>query len=42
MEKETANKRIMELRSILDRLSYEYYVLDQPSASDQEYDRSYR
>lgn len=42
METETANRRIMELRSILDRLSYEYYVLDQPSASDREYDRYYQ
>lgn len=42
MEKEQAGKRILELRAILDRLSYEYYVLDQPSASDQEYDRYYQ
>ena len=32
-------KRILELREILERLSYEYYVLDHPSATDQEYDR---
>lgn len=31
--------RILELRKILNRLSYEYYVLDKPSLSDQEYDR---
>lgn len=31
--------RIKELRDLLDRLSYEYYVLDKPSLSDQEYDR---
>lgn len=42
MDKEQAGKRILELRAILDRLSYEYYVLDQPSASDQEYDRYYQ
>ncbi len=42
MDQETANQRILELRSILDRLSYEYYVLDTPSASDQEYDRYYQ
>lgn len=39
MDKQQAEKRILELRAILDRLSYEYYVLDKPSASDQEYDR---
>lgn len=42
MNKEQTGKRILELRAILDRLSYEYYVLDQPSASDQEYDRYYQ
>ncbi|NBK97398.1 MAG: NAD-dependent DNA ligase LigA [Erysipelotrichia bacterium] len=31
--------RILELRNILNRLSHEYYVLDKPSVSDQEYDR---
>ncbi len=31
--------RIDELRNILHRLSHEYYVLDMPSVSDQEYDR---
>lgn len=31
--------RIKELRKILDQYSYEYYVLDMPSHSDQEYDR---
>ncbi|WP_438503628.1 NAD-dependent DNA ligase LigA [Ectobacillus ponti] len=31
--------RIEELRDILNRLNYEYYVLDQPSVSDAEYDR---
>ncbi|MEG2908666.1 MAG: NAD-dependent DNA ligase LigA [Erysipelotrichaceae bacterium] len=34
-----AEIRIHELRTILEKLSYEYYVLDDPSASDQEYDR---
>lgn len=34
-----SKERIQELRTILDRLSYEYYVLDKPSLSDQEYDR---
>lgn len=37
-----SQQRILELRSILDRLAYEYYVLDQPSVSDQEYDRYYQ
>ena len=32
-------KRIEELRTLLEKLSYEYYVLDHPSVSDQEYDR---
>ena len=35
-------QRILELRKILDRLAYEYYVLDKPSVSDQEYDRYYQ
>lgn len=37
-----SQQRILELRTILDRLAYEYYVLDQPSVSDQEYDRYYQ
>ena len=32
-------KRIFELREIIEKLNYEYYVLDNPSLSDQEYDR---
>lgn len=31
--------RIEELRKILNQLSYEYYVLDNPSVEDREYDR---
>ena len=42
MEKEQAEKRITELREIVDRLSYEYYVLDHPSVDDREYDRYYQ
>lgn len=42
MEKETAKQRIIELRSIVDRFSYEYYVLDNPSVEDREYDRYYQ
>ena len=37
-----SKQRIFELRKILDNLSYEYYVLDKPSVSDQEYDRYYQ
>ena len=37
-----SQQRILELRKILDRLAYEYYVLDKPSVSDQEYDRYYQ
>ena len=32
-------KRIDELITIINRLNYEYYTLDKPSVSDQEYDR---
>ena len=34
-----SRERILELREILRRLSREYYELDSPSVSDQEYDR---
>lgn len=34
-----SKERIIELRTILNRLSHEYYVLDKPSATDAEYDR---
>lgn len=37
-----SQQRILELRKILDRLAYEYYVLDKPSVSDQEYDQYYQ
>ena len=33
------NKRYLELIEILNKLSYEYYTLDSPSLSDEEYDR---
>lgn len=42
MEKEAASKRVHELRTLLDRFAYEYYVLDNPSVSDREYDRYYQ
>ncbi|GMV11017.1 MAG TPA: NAD-dependent DNA ligase LigA [Gemmatimonadaceae bacterium] len=35
-------QRAAELRTLLDRASYEYYVLDRPSMSDAEYDRLFR
>ncbi len=34
-------QRILELRSLLDRYAYEYYVLDHPSVPDSEYDQAY-
>ncbi|CAG9612369.1 DNA ligase [Bacillus rhizoplanae] len=39
MPKEAAQKRIEELRDILNKFNYEYHVLDNPSVSDAEYDR---
>ena len=39
MEKEEAFKRVRELTALLDRWTYEYYVLDNPSVSDAEFDR---
>lgn len=39
---EEAKKRIEELVSELNQYSYEYYVLDAPTISDQEYDKKYR
>lgn len=38
MEKETAQKRILELTKILNTYNEEYYVNDNPSVSDYEYD----
>ena len=35
-------QRAAELRDLLARAQYEYYVLDQPALSDQEYDRLFR
>ncbi|MGN0179877.1 MAG: NAD-dependent DNA ligase LigA, partial [Monoglobaceae bacterium] len=42
MTKESAKIRIDELRDILNKSGYEYYVLDNPSISDFEYDRLMR
>ncbi|RDZ08027.1 DNA ligase [Priestia megaterium] len=39
MEFETAKSRIQELRDLLNQYGYEYYVLDQPSVPDAEYDK---
>lgn len=35
-------KRAAELRTLLDRASYEYYVLDRPAMSDADYDTLFR
>ena len=35
-------QRILELRELLNRHSYLYYVLDNPEIPDSEYDRLYR
>jgi len=39
MEFETAKSRVQELRELLNQYGYEYYVLDQPSVPDAEYDK---
>jgi len=36
---QTAAERIAELRSEIDAHNYRYYVLDEPSVPDAEYDR---
>ena len=35
----TVKERIDEIRALLEKYNYEYYVLDNPSVSDAEYDR---
>lgn len=40
--KEKSEKRILELRELLNDYSYCYYVLDQPKVPDAEYDRLFR
>ena len=35
-------ERIYELRKLLNKYNYEYYVLDNPSVSDLEYDSRLR
>lgn len=42
MENKSVREEICALRETLARLSYEYYVLDQPTVSDYEYDMLYK
>lgn len=42
MEKNSAKIRIEELRTILNQANYEYYVLDNPTLTDQEFDKYLR
>lgn len=37
-----AEQRIIELRELIARYDYEYYVLDAPTVPDSEYDKNYR
>lgn len=39
---EQAKERVDELVTLLDKYSHEYYVLDQPTIPDEEYDKLYR
>lgn len=39
MDRKTAEQKIKELRKLLHRYGYEYYVLDKPTVPDAEYDR---
>ncbi|MEC1621814.1 NAD-dependent DNA ligase LigA [Bacillus mojavensis] len=39
MDKETAKQQAEELRRTINKYSYEYYTLDEPSVPDAEYDR---
>lgn len=39
MEKIEAKQKIEELRTVLEELNYQYYVLDRPTVEDFEYDR---
>lgn len=38
---ESAKQRVVDLRSLLDKYSYEYYVKDAPSIPDTDYDKLY-
>ena len=39
MSLEDIKNRVADIRKLLDRYNYEYYVLDNPTVEDQEYDR---
>ena len=41
MNREQAQKKIEKLKNLLNQYSYEYYVLDQPTIPDSEYDQLY-
>ncbi|MFO8068572.1 MAG: NAD-dependent DNA ligase LigA [Alkalibacterium sp.] len=42
MDFDQARERVDELVTLLDQYSHQYYVLDQPTIPDEEYDRLYR
>ncbi|WP_440970553.1 NAD-dependent DNA ligase LigA [Peribacillus frigoritolerans] len=42
MDIQAAEKKVLELQTLLNQYSYEYYVMDQPSVPDAEYDRLLR
>ena len=42
MDSTSAEKRVAELQTLLNQYNYEYYVLDNPSVPDAEYDRKLR
>lgn len=42
MDLQHVEKKINDLRSLLNKYNYEYYVLDNPTVPDAEYDRLYR
>lgn len=42
MEKNEAKLRILELREILNKANYDYYVMDNPTITDQEFDKYLR
>lgn len=42
MDRETAQKQVKEIQNLLNQYNYEYYVLDNPSVPDSEYDRLMR
>ncbi|MFD9627492.1 NAD-dependent DNA ligase LigA [Peribacillus muralis] len=42
MDLKAAEKKVLELQTLLNQYSYEYHVMDQPSVPDAEYDRLLR